>query len=155
MAKTYVGTRSATDEFVLQVNVEEGGASRPLSNVGLNDAGFEWGYGGSGPAALAYSILLDHLGDAKLAERLYQQFKEECISGLEHEGFRVEESRVAEWCARNKPASDPDQDAYAAEHERLLARGFTPEGQSTRAGRGETRRGRLLDCDCRGPCNCC
>lgn len=38
--------------------------------------GFEWGYGGSGPAQLALAILCDHLGDDDLAEGLYHAFAE-------------------------------------------------------------------------------
>ena len=37
--------------------------------------GFNWGYGGSGPAQLALAILADHLGDDKQALALYQDFK--------------------------------------------------------------------------------
>lgn len=39
--------------------------------------GFQWGYGGSGPADLARSLLLFHLPGwcVDIAERLYQQFK--------------------------------------------------------------------------------
>jgi len=38
--------------------------------------GFEWGYGGSGPAQLALAILAEHLGDDHAALRLYQDFKD-------------------------------------------------------------------------------
>jgi hypothetical protein len=34
--------------------------------------GFEWGYGGSGPAQLALALLADHLGNDERALRLYQ-----------------------------------------------------------------------------------
>lgn len=37
--------------------------------------GFEWGYGGSGPAQLALALILDVTGDAALALRTYQWFK--------------------------------------------------------------------------------
>lgn len=37
--------------------------------------GFEWGYGGSGPAQLALALVLDATGDAEVAERSYQWFK--------------------------------------------------------------------------------
>lgn len=37
--------------------------------------GFEWGYGGSGPAQLALAILAKYLGDDGLAVELHQPFK--------------------------------------------------------------------------------
>ena len=37
--------------------------------------GFEWGYGGSGPAQLALAILADHLGDDELAFNFHHRFK--------------------------------------------------------------------------------
>jgi Family of unknown function (DUF6166) len=37
--------------------------------------GFEWGYGGSGPAQLALAILADHLDDDRAALNLYQRFQ--------------------------------------------------------------------------------
>jgi Family of unknown function (DUF6166) len=44
--------------------------------------GFEWGYGGSGPAQLALAILADHLGDGRQALAIYQQFKFSVVAGL-------------------------------------------------------------------------
>jgi len=44
--------------------------------------GFEWGYGGSGPAQLALAILAEHLGDDRGALNLYQDFKWACIAQL-------------------------------------------------------------------------
>ena len=37
--------------------------------------GFEWGYGGSGPAQRALAILADHLNDDDEALAIYQPFK--------------------------------------------------------------------------------
>lgn len=44
--------------------------------------GFEWGYGGSGPAQLALAILADHLGDDHAALALYQDFKFNVVAAL-------------------------------------------------------------------------
>jgi hypothetical protein len=44
--------------------------------------GFEWGYGGSGPAQLALAILAEHLGDDRSALNLYQDFKWSCIAQI-------------------------------------------------------------------------
>jgi hypothetical protein len=43
--------------------------------------GFEWGYGGSGPAQLALAILLHATGDAERAQDHYQDFKREHVAG--------------------------------------------------------------------------
>jgi len=45
--------------------------------------GFEWGYGGSGPAQLALAILADATGDEELAARHHQQYKWDVISRLD------------------------------------------------------------------------
>jgi hypothetical protein len=44
--------------------------------------GFNWGYGGSGPAQLALAILLDLFGDDSLALSWYQPFKWAVIARL-------------------------------------------------------------------------
>lgn len=43
--------------------------------------GFQWGYGGSGPAQLALALLLDATTDPDIARTLHQAFKWEFISG--------------------------------------------------------------------------
>jgi hypothetical protein len=45
-------------------------------------SGFEWGYGGSGPAQLALALLADALGDVELAQEHYQNFKWAVVSRL-------------------------------------------------------------------------
>lgn len=44
--------------------------------------GFEWGYGGSGPAQLALALLADHLDDADEAVALHQYFKRAVVENL-------------------------------------------------------------------------
>lgn len=46
-------------------------------------SGFEWGYGGSGPAQLALALLLDYTDDEEFALTYYTQFKNEVVSQLE------------------------------------------------------------------------
>ena len=43
--------------------------------------GFEWGYGGSGPAQLAQALLMDVFGNREIAQRHYQDFKHEIVAG--------------------------------------------------------------------------
>ena len=46
--------------------------------------GFEWGYGGSGPAQLALAILADHCAHHERALNWYQRFKWAVIAELPH-----------------------------------------------------------------------
>ena len=49
-------------------------------------AGFEWGYGGSGPADLALNILLAATGDRDFSARHHQDFKWQYVSRLPFDG---------------------------------------------------------------------
>lgn len=60
--------------------------SRSLQVERHSPSGFEWGYGGSGPAQLALAILLDYTDDVAVARSNYQQFKREVVSQLECTG---------------------------------------------------------------------
>ncbi len=56
-----------------------------LKDVNHSPSGFGWGYGGSGPAQLAYAILRHHLRDKTRAQMVYQDFKFEVIANLPRE----------------------------------------------------------------------
>ena len=43
--------------------------------------GFQWGYGGSGPAQLALALLLDATNNPEIALAFYQAFKWERVAG--------------------------------------------------------------------------
>lgn len=51
--------------------------------------GFNWGYGGSGPAQLALAICLELYGEEK-ARKIYQDFKFKHIATLPQEDIDVE-----------------------------------------------------------------
>ncbi|NBU10014.1 MAG: hypothetical protein EBS84_13500 [Proteobacteria bacterium] len=51
--------------------------------------GFEWGYGGSGPAQLALALLADHLADDERALALYQRFKWTVVSHFPYAGWTL------------------------------------------------------------------
>ena len=55
---------------------------RSLELVNHSPSGFEWGYGGSGPAQLALALLLDYTDDAAFALDHYQELKTEVVSQL-------------------------------------------------------------------------
>ena|SRR5688572_24591950 len=58
--------------------------------------GFEWGYGGSGPAQLALAILADHLGDDQQALNLYQRFKWKVIADLPYKRWTFASEQIDE-----------------------------------------------------------
>ena len=67
--------------------------------------GFEWGYGGSGPAQLALAILADHLRDDELAMDLYMEFKDVVISKLPYEGWELSDADVKNMVKNLSPIS--------------------------------------------------
>jgi hypothetical protein len=94
-AKTYYGRRNADgscdvwmhegDRMRLAADGVEESAARDLPlRLDLHNhspTGFEWGYGGSGPAQLALALMANALGD-EAAQVHYQDFKRAVISGL-------------------------------------------------------------------------
>ena len=58
-----------------------------LELINHSPTGFEWGYGGAGPAQLALAILADHLGDRE-ALRLHPDFKSYFVAALPEEGWQ-------------------------------------------------------------------
>ena len=59
--------------------------------------GFEWGYGGSGPAQLALALLAHALGDDKRAERLHQKFKSAHIAPIEDSRWTFTSEQIRAW----------------------------------------------------------
>jgi len=92
--KAYVGKRNPEPEALVETPDRP---PYPLHHfVRHSPTGFEWGYGGSGPADLALSILVDLIGLAK-ADQLYQQFKWDVVAQLPRSGWRLSETRIQEW----------------------------------------------------------
>lgn len=58
--------------------------------------GFNWGYGGSGPAQLALAILLKFETE-EMAKRHYQKFKWDIIANLPRKDFVISVNLVKEW----------------------------------------------------------
>lgn len=82
--------------------------------------GFEWGYGGSGPADLALNILevvlrqMGHTGETtndtwkkqrcfKLAYRLHQSFKWDFITPMDRQGGTIRTNDVIQWIQAQEP----------------------------------------------------
>jgi hypothetical protein len=72
------------------------GAPLPRRLVYHSPTGFEWGYGGSGPADLALNILA-LVVSPKEANRLHQDFKFAQIATMPHDGGRLSLVAVRSW----------------------------------------------------------
>jgi hypothetical protein len=96
--RIYAGVRTALGCTVTRT---KGPATEPLSlRLDIwnhSPTGFEWGYGGSGPAQLALAILCDALGDDEQAVDLHQSFKWAIIARLPHYEWRMTTDSVLNW----------------------------------------------------------
>jgi hypothetical protein len=94
--KTYTGERTAAGCAVL---VSDDGGSRGLDpRFDLRNhspTGFEWGYGGSGPAQLALALAADVLRDDEAAVGVYQRLKFRVVGRLPEAGWTLTENELA------------------------------------------------------------
>lgn len=58
--------------------------------------GFEWGYGGSGPAQLALALAADVLGEDEAALDVYQRLKFRVVGRLPADGWTLTEAELAD-----------------------------------------------------------
>lgn len=105
------GQRAADGRALVWVN-----GDRPLPQViHHSPTGFEWGYGGSGPADLALSILALVIGEegetvrifegrtcGAQAWQLHQLFKREVVAGFAHEAWSLSVGQVRQWMANRE-----------------------------------------------------
>lgn len=106
MVKTYQGHRSAQG-VVVEV-VQDGRPKRLKHVVYHSPTGFEWGYGGSGPADLALSILADFLG-RKPEPWLYQAFKGDFVSKWDSR-WVIHEGQIQDWLNEKQKGGGIDCD---------------------------------------------
>jgi hypothetical protein len=85
--KTYVGKRVG---LAVVVTVDGRRLKPRLDLFNHSPTGFEWGYGGSGPAQLALAILADHCTDTQEALNLHQRFKWSVVAELPDSGWRLD-----------------------------------------------------------------
>jgi len=107
-SKVYIGQRPADDAIGdCRVVVLENGKEKPLHHVKHHSDAFEWGYGGSGPADLALSILADHLGERPTEKQLregrclcwqfHQRFKWHFIVRADQASFTLTSRQIDNW----------------------------------------------------------
>ncbi len=104
----YVGERTEDGCEVMVVHPE--GGREPLNpRLDLrahSPMGFNYGYGGSGPAQLALALLADALGDDKRALRFYQDFKFKVIGRLKGDRFELTRDDILQAVAELEAARD-------------------------------------------------
>ena len=104
--RTYEGKRTHDGAHVTRHETEQEQArslSLPLrlDLWGHSPTGFEWGYGGSGPAQLSLALLADALGDDDKAVRLHQPFKWEVVARLPaRENWTLTDQQIQEVAER-------------------------------------------------------
>lgn len=91
--KTYKGTREG---HVAEVKVNGRPLNPRLDLWNHSPTGFEWGYGGSGPAQLALALLADHLDYDEEAVGLHQDFKQAVVARLPFRGWTLTSEQVEE-----------------------------------------------------------
>lgn len=104
--KTYTGHRTESGCAVV-VSDEDGGSRGLDPRFDLRNhspTGFEWGYGGSGPAQLALALAADVLADDEAALDVYQRLKFRVVGRLPEEGWTLTEVELAEAIRSLAPA---------------------------------------------------
>ena len=91
--KTYTGRR---EYHLTIVTVNDRPLDPRLDLWEHSPTGFEWGYGGSGPAQLALALLADHLGDDELAMALHQDFKLAVVAKLSQPTWLLTSDQIEE-----------------------------------------------------------
>ena len=87
------GLRSTGTVFIDGVELSPA-RSQAVYNHSLD--GFNWGYGGSGPAQLALAILLK-FEDKEFARNNYQKFKWDIVANLPQSDFVMTDQTIQEW----------------------------------------------------------
>jgi len=114
MMKIYAGKRTPEGVQITVQTVGHNGDApqvRPLKHVAYHSpSGLEWGYGGSGPADLALSILCDLLDEhpqgmeeieRTQAWHFHQAFKWQVVSTW-GEAWHIREDQVRHWLLTGK-----------------------------------------------------
>lgn len=86
--------RDHSNEFKISVNV-------PHKWIHHSPDGFEWGYGGSGPADLALNILLAVGLNRDNAWSLHQYFKWRFIANMPKEGGIIKKEDIMKWISEH------------------------------------------------------
>ena len=97
----FLGKRTAHGCKVYRIyenmDIQEINPTRSRMVYDHSPTGFEWGYGGSGPAQLALALLLETTDDEKLSSLLYQAFKNDMITRMHHTCWAIDTELIQKW----------------------------------------------------------
>lgn len=89
--KRYEGKRNGT---AADVTVNGRPLNPRLDLWNHSPSGFEWGYGGSGPAQLALALLADCLVDGAKATQWHHNFKSAVVARLPYAGWTLTDEAI-------------------------------------------------------------
>src|SRR5438270_14044506 len=98
MSNIYEGHRHGTGTSVTK-NGRKLSPAASLKVFNHSPAGFEWGYGGSGPAQLALAILLEEGLTPDQAVDFHQAFKWYFVATLKRDAWLLDGAKIQEWLA--------------------------------------------------------
>jgi Family of unknown function (DUF6166) len=99
MQKLYVGRRDKNHNCTVRV-IEDGDSRLLNPRLDLfnhSPTGFEWGYGGSGPAQLALALLADALEADDTAVRFHQQLKRMLVARMPHDAWSITNNTICRY----------------------------------------------------------
>jgi hypothetical protein len=109
MTTRFIGSRTAQGQCQV-VKVTDQGQTPLDPRLDLwnhSPTGFEFGYGGSGPAQTALAILAEVTNHDRLAVALHQQFKWKFVAPCPREGFELSEREILQWVDEEKAKLEP------------------------------------------------
>lgn len=95
--KSFTGPHWQAVNKIIMKRDQDGNAMTNVEHLHVHHSptGFEWGYGGSGPAELARNICLQMFGN----DEGYQEFKEKYIATIQREGGEIPCNDIRTWRA--------------------------------------------------------
>jgi hypothetical protein len=98
--KTYFAAGGYWDDGKVHVRPDSAAAYRLplyLNEREHSPTGFAWGYGGSGPAQLAWALLRDHGLSIRETQPLYMMFKFNVVANLpQNQGWELTSDQIEE-----------------------------------------------------------
>lgn len=77
----------------------------PEHKVYHSPDGFNWGYGGSGPAELARCLLLEVIGKDRSENWHYQNFKNEFVAKWD-DSWQITDKEIKDWVKEKEAQND-------------------------------------------------
>lgn len=120
---------SAMGPEAVFIEAEDGAITRLKHEVHHSPDGFSWGYGGSGPADLARSLLADYLGYVP-PPAVYQEFKRQYVARWEQgKPWQLSSAAIEAWLAQSDHKERLNQHVAWLREEMELRQRYTEGGE--------------------------